>query len=109
MIGLVLGETQFGKIILRRLKELKKRYIIMDISKKNIFKKDRNSHQLSIGQLGKALSLLKKNNCKQVIFAGRVSRPNFAKAKFDFQALYYLPKIIKASDGLDAFRGCIQL
>jgi DUF1009 family protein len=103
MIGLVLGETQFGKIILRRLKELKKRYIIMDISKKNIFKKDRNSHQLSIGQLGKALSLLKKNNCKQVIFAGRVSRPNFAKAKFDFQALYYLPKIIKASKKGDTY------
>ncbi len=103
MIGLVLGDTQFGKIILKRIKELKKKYIIIDISKRKIFKKDKNSYQLSIGQLGKALSLLKENNCKKVIFAGRVNRPNFKYTKFDFQALYYLPKIIKGSKKGDSY------
>jgi UDP-2,3-diacylglucosamine hydrolase len=103
MIGLVLGDTQIGKIIIRRIKELKKKYIIIDISKKKIFRKDKNSYQLSIGQLGKALHLLKRNNCKKVIIAGRVSRPNFMNTKFDFQALYYLPKIIKGSKKGDAY------
>jgi hypothetical protein len=103
MIGLVLGETQLGNLILKRLENLEIRYIIIDISKKKIFKKNKYSHQLSIGQLGKAISILKKNNCNKIIFAGRVNRPNFLKTKFDLKALYYLPKIIKGSKKGDAY------
>jgi UDP-2,3-diacylglucosamine hydrolase len=103
MIGLVLGETQLGNLIIKSLKNLKVKYVIIDISQKKIFKNKKNSHQLSIGQLGKAISIFKKNNCKKIIFAGKVIRPNFLKTKFDFKALYYLPKIIKASKKGDAY------
>ena len=103
MFGLILGETQLGKLIINKLKFLKKNFIIIDISKKKIFNKYKNSYSLSIGQLGKAISILKKNRCKNIIFAGRVSRPNFSKTKFDLKALYYLPKILKASKKGDAF------
>ena len=48
MIGLVLGETQLGNLIIKSLKNLKIRYVIIDISKKKIFKNKKNSHQLSI-------------------------------------------------------------
>ena len=97
MIGLVLGETQLGSLIIKRLRLIGKKYIVIDISKKKIFKKDKNSFSLSIGQLGKALSIFKKNNCKRIIFAGRVSRPNFLKTKFDFKGLYHLPKVLGRS------------
>ena len=60
MIGLVLGETQFGNLIIKKLKLLKKKFVIIDISKKKIFKKNKNFFPLSIGQLGKAISILKK-------------------------------------------------
>ena len=102
MIGLVLGETQLGKIIIKKLDILKKKYLIIDISSKRLFKKKKNSYKLSVGQLGKAFALLKKNNCKKVIFAGKVSRPNFSKIKLDFKGIYYLPKIIKSSKINDA-------
>ena len=39
MIGLVLGETQLGKIIIKKLDILKKKYLIIDISSKRLFKK----------------------------------------------------------------------
>ena len=97
MIGLVLGETKLGKLIIEKLESTNKEFLIIDISKKKIFKKNKNYFSLSIGQLGKAISILKKNHCKKVIFAGRVSRPNFSKVRFDFKALYYLPKIIKSA------------
>ena len=42
MIGLVLGETQLGHLIIKKLKLLKKKFIIIDISKKKIFKKNKN-------------------------------------------------------------------
>jgi len=96
MIGLILGETQFGYLIIKKLKSNKKNFIILDISGKNIYKKYKNSYNLSLGQLGKAISLLKKNKCKKIIFAGRVKKPNIKKIKFDVKALYYLPKIIKS-------------
>jgi len=103
MIGLVLGDSQLGTLIIKKLKLLKIKYKIIDISKKKIFYKDKNSHSLSIGQLGKAISILKNSKCKKVIFAGRVIRPNFIKTKFDLKTLYYLPKIIKSSKKGDAF------
>ena len=103
MIGLVLGETQLGSLIINKLKKVKEDFIIIDISKKKIFKKNLNSYSLSIGQLGKAIAILKRNKCKKVIFAGRVSRPNFLKTKFDLKALYYLPKIIRGAKKGDAY------
>jgi len=66
MIGLVLGETQLGNLIIKKLKLLKKKFVIIDISKKKIFKKNKNSFSLSIGQLGKAISILKKHKCKKI-------------------------------------------
>ena len=65
MIGLVLGDTHIGKVIIKKLKKLKKKYIIIDISKKKIFKKEKNTFNLSIGQLGKCISILSREslNC----------------------------------------------
>ena len=60
MIGLVLGDTQLGKLIVKKLSHINKKHIIIDISKKRIFKKNKNSFSLSIGQLGKAISILRK-------------------------------------------------
>ena len=94
MIGLVLGETQLGTLIVKKLKLLKKKFVIIDISEKKIFKKNKNSFSLSIGQLGKAILIFKKHRCKKIIFAGKVTTPNFSNTKFDTKALYYMPKII---------------
>ena len=83
MIGLILGDTKLGNLIIKKLSFAKISFIIIDISKKKIYKKNKNSFSLSIGQLGKAISILKKNNCKKIIFAGKVSRPNFSKKLLD--------------------------
>jgi len=43
MIGLIFGETEFPKYIYKKIKS-KKKYIIIDLTKKKYFKKDKNSH-----------------------------------------------------------------
>tara|TARA_B100001057_G_scaffold320433_1_gene320699 strand:+ start:801 stop:1589 length:789 start_codon:yes stop_codon:yes gene_type:complete len=96
MIGLIFGETNFPKYIYKKIKD-KKKYLIIDLTKKKFFKKDKNSYSLSVGQFGKIISILKKNNCKKVLFAGKVQKPNFAKIKLDFKGIYYIPRIIKKS------------
>ena len=101
MIGLIFGETDFPKYILKKIKK-KYKYLIIDLTKKKFFKKDKNSHSVSIGQFGKIISILKSANCKKVLFAGKVTKPNFKTIKLDLKGIYYMPKILKSSKLGDA-------
>jgi len=94
MIGLLFGETDFPKQILKKLKN-KKEYLIIDLTKNKTFKKDRNSYSVSLGQFGKIIEILKENKCKRVLFAGKVKKPKFSKLRLDFKGVYYMPRIIK--------------
>ena len=102
MIGLIFGDTNFPKKILKKIKKKKYKYIIIDLSKKNNFKYDKHSHKVSIGQFGKIINIIKKNKCKKVLFAGKVSKPNLSSIKLDIKGLYFIPRIIKTSKLGDA-------
>jgi len=102
MIGLIFGDTDFPKEILKTINKKKIKYLIIDLSKSKKFKKDKKSYSVSIGQFGKIINILKKNKCKKVLFAGKVNKPNFSKLKLDFKGIYYIPRIIKASKLGDA-------
>jgi DUF1009 family protein len=102
MIGLFLGSTDLPKLILSTIKKKKKKYFIIDLTKNNKFKKDKNTHFISIGQFGKILSLIKKNKCNKVLFAGKINKPKITSLKLDFKGLYYIPRVIKASKLGDA-------
>jgi len=101
MIGLIFGETDFPKQILKRIKN-KKKFIIIDLTNKKNFKKYKNSFSVSIGQFGKIIDILKKSKCKKVLFAGKVKKPNLSKLKLDLKGIYYIPRIIKSSKLGDA-------
>jgi len=102
MIGLIFGETDFPKEILKTIKKKNINYLIIDLSTSKIFKKEKRSYSVSIGQFGKIINILKENNCNKVLFAGKVNKPNFSKLKLDFKGVYYIPRIIKASKLGDA-------
>ena len=91
MIGLIFGENNFPKEI---LKKIKKNYLIIDLTKNKAFKKDKNSHSVSIGQIGRIINILKDNNCKKVIFAGKVKKPNFSKLKLYFKGNELVEEVI---------------
>ena len=102
MIGLFLGDTDFSEIVLRKIKRLNKKYFIIDFSKNNKFKKDINSHRISIGKFGKILSLIKEKKSKKVLFAGKIAKPKFSTLRLDLKGIYYMPGVIKASKLGDA-------
>ena len=102
MIGLIFGDTDFPKEILRTVKKRKVKYLIIDLSKSKEFKKNKKSYSVTIGQFGRIISILKENNCKKVLFAGKVNKPNLSKLKLDIKGIYYIPRIIKASKLGDA-------
>tara|TARA_B100000767_G_scaffold19474_1_gene17793 strand:- start:414 stop:1205 length:792 start_codon:yes stop_codon:yes gene_type:complete len=102
MICLILGDTSFPKIIVESFKKKKLEYFIIDLSKKNIFKTNSNSFRISVGQFGKMIKLIKEKKCKKVLFAGKISKPNFSLIRMDIKGFFYLPKIIKAAKVGDA-------
>ena len=102
MIGLIFGETNFPKEILKKINKNRIKYLIIDLTKNKNFKKNKNSHSFSIGQVGKIINILNINNCRKVLFAGRVNKPNFLKLKLDLKGISYIPRIIKASKIGDA-------
>jgi DUF1009 family protein len=101
MIGLIFGETDFPKKILKKIK-YKKKYLIIDLTKNKFFRKDINSYSVSLGQFGKIINILKDNDCKKVLFAGKVEKPRFSKLRLDFKGVFYMPRIIKSSKLGDA-------
>ena len=102
MLGLIFGETNFPLEILKKVKKKHIKYLIIDLTKKKNFKKDKNSYALSIGQFGKIIKIFKKNKCRKVLFAGKVKKPNFSKLRLDFKGIYYIPRIVRSSKLGDA-------
>ena len=102
MIGLFLGDTDFSKIVLKKIKKLKKKYFIIDFSNKNDFAKEKNSYRISIGKFGKIIDLIKKQKSNKVLFAGKIDKPKFSTLRLDLKGIYYMPSIIKAAKLGDA-------
>ena len=102
MIGLIFGDTDFPNQILKTIKKKKIKHLIIDLSKTKKFRQNKKTYSVSLGQFGKIINILKKNNCKNVLFAGKVNKPNFSKLRLDLKGIYYIPRIIKASKLGDA-------
>ena len=102
MIGLFLGDTDFPEIVLKKIKKIKEKYFIIDLSKNNKFKKDNNSYRISIGKFGKIINLIKEKNSKKVLFAGKIVKPNFSSLRLDLKGIYYMPRVIRAAKIGDA-------
>ena len=102
MFGLFLGDTDFSKIVLKKVKKLSKNYFIIDFSKNNKFAKEKNSHRISIGKFGKIINLIKEKKSNKVLFAGKIAKPKFSSLRLDLKGIYYMPSVIKAAKLGDA-------
>ena len=96
MLGLIVGESSLPKFLINKLLKKNVEFTILDLTKSNIYKKYKNSYSLKITELGKAIKILKKNNCNNIIFIGKVKRPEISLLKFDRKALFYLPRLFSA-------------
>ena len=81
MLGLIVGESSLPNYVINKLLKKNIEFLILDLTKSNIYKRYKNSYSLKITELGKAISILKKNNCKNVIFIGKVERPDISLLK----------------------------
>ncbi len=52
---------------------------------------------VALGEIGRALQLVKAEACSEVTFAGRVPRPSFSALKLDARGVLALPKLLAAA------------
>ena len=88
--------------LLKKLEKKNIKYFIIDLTKNNKFKKNKNSFFINIGKFGEILKLIKSKKCKKVIFAGNIIKPKISKLKLDLKGMFYIPRIVKASKLGDA-------
>lgn len=53
--------------------------------------------QLSVGQLGKLIQLMRQEGCEEMVFAGTIKRPDFGTLKLDLKGIHSLPRILAAA------------
>jgi DUF1009 family protein len=53
--------------------------------------------ELSVGELGRLIQLMKKEGCEEMVFVGALKRPDFASLKLDLKGVQSLPKILVAA------------
>lgn len=53
--------------------------------------------ELSVGELGRLIQLMKKEGCEEMVFAGSLKRPDFGSLKLDLKGVQSLPKILAAA------------
>jgi UDP-2,3-diacylglucosamine hydrolase len=53
--------------------------------------------ELSVGELGRLMQLMRKEGCEEMVFAGSLKRPDFASLKLDIKGVQSLPKILAAA------------
>jgi len=61
MIGLIFGDTSFPKEILKKIKKRKTKYLIIDLTKSKLFKKDKNYIIIDFGT-ATTFDVVKSNN-----------------------------------------------
>lgn len=53
--------------------------------------------ELSVGELGRLIQLMKKEGCEEMVFAGWLKRPDFGSLKLDLKGVQSLPRILAAA------------
>lgn len=89
MIGLIAGIGNLPKVIIKKFNQKKIKYCLINLN----FKYKRKNYY-KITEITKIINFLKKNNCKEVILAGKVIRPSIKDFNFDYETIKLLPKII---------------
>src|SRR6056300_1056062 len=100
MIGIIAGDGSLPNLITKKLKNKKLNYIVINLSRK---KNKKKNYDFAITQISSIIQVLKKNKCKEVILAGKVTRPNFTDFRFDKKIIKFLPKILDALKKGDSY------
>ncbi len=100
-VGIIAGEGEFPFLVLQGVKDTGNEPCIVAIkghTREEISVVSENISWIHLGQLGKLINFFKKNNVKEIIFAGAINKPRALNVRPDFRAAKLLLKLKSHSD-----------
>lgn len=103
-LGIIAGAGEWPAILARAGQEQGRKVFVLAISDNadEAVVADLAHEWIGLGQVGKAISILKREGCEDVVMAGPVKRVSLKSIKLDWRATKLLPQALKAKgdDGL---------
>jgi DUF1009 family protein len=103
-IALIAGAGKLPSLLVSHLKKTGQKFVLLCLSgnASNELANNTNHIFIGLGEIGKALTFLKQNEVKEIVFAGKVQRPSLISMKLDMKGLALLGKaglaILKSGD-----------
>jgi hypothetical protein len=97
-LGIIAGGGELPLAIAQSVRESGRDVFILALTGSADAAMEAYPHEfVSLGEVGKALKLLRAHNCCEVLLAGKLARPKFSEIKLDAKAMLVAPRIIAAS------------
>jgi UDP-2,3-diacylglucosamine hydrolase len=93
-LGIIAGGGDLPRAIADSAREQGRTVFVVALEKAGGWTNDFPHDRSSMGLVGKTLGLLRAHDCKDVVFAGYVDRPNFFKLRYDLKGLSWFPPVL---------------
>ena len=97
-LGIIAGGGDLPRAVAEAAREGGREVFVVSLTGKN----DDWTNQfpceaVSLGEMGKTLRALSSNNCKDIIFAGKVDRPRLSEVRLDTKGALLMPRVAAAA------------
>ena len=93
-LGIIAGGGELPRAIAQSAREQGREVFVVALELAGDWTEDFPHDRSSMGMVGKTLALLHAHDCKDVVFAGYVARPNFLKLRYDLKGLAWIPQVL---------------
>ncbi len=95
-LGIIAGGGELPRAIADSARAQGRDVFVVALERAGDWTGDYPHDRSSMGLVGKTLGLLRGHGCREVVFAGYVSRPNFFELRYDRKGLTWLPSVLWA-------------
>jgi len=95
-LGIIAGGGDLPRAIAESARETGRGVFVVALEGAGDWTNDFPHDRSSMGRVGRTLGLLGAHDCREAVFAGYVSRPNFFKLRYDLKGLSWFPPVLWA-------------
>lgn len=93
-LGIIAGGGELPRAIALGARDSGRAVFVVALDGAGAWTNDFPHDRSSMGQVGRTLKLLRAHDCRELIFAGYVSRPNFLKLRYDAKGVSWLLPVL---------------
>jgi UDP-2,3-diacylglucosamine hydrolase len=93
-LGIIAGGGELPRAIAESARESGRDVFVIALERAGDWTNDFAHDRSSMGLVGRTLGLLRAHDCREAVFAGYVSRPNFFKLRYDLKGLSWFPPVL---------------